>query len=176
MHSAQLSGSPSRSQEEGRELRELRHNVKILTIENNALSDYIDKIKREGEGRSTDSGLRYLQGSFNQSVSSQGSESPTESVERLAAENERLGRVLREQEASYERKLGELAASQKSMAIECKRLEGERMQLEASNERLGVAMRELEQATGRERPSIAKIKEQYAESLRQAQETLSIQV
>jgi hypothetical protein len=38
--------SPDR-QEEERELKELRHNVKVLTIENNALSGYIDKLKQQ---------------------------------------------------------------------------------------------------------------------------------
>ena len=70
-HSAQLSGSPSRSQDADREVRELRHSVKILTIENNALSDYIDKIKSEMESKSSDSRLRYLQQSFNHSASIQ---------------------------------------------------------------------------------------------------------
>jgi regulator of replication initiation timing len=47
MSSANLGTRPVETPDSrDKELNELRHNVKILTIENNTLSDYIEKLKK----------------------------------------------------------------------------------------------------------------------------------
>ena len=45
-----------RSPEREEELKELRHSVKVLTIENNALSGYIDKLKQQLAGGKSEGG------------------------------------------------------------------------------------------------------------------------
>lgn len=89
--------------------------------------------------------------------------------------------MLEEIEAAYERKIDEFIASHKSLASECKRQEELRHNAESENDRLATIIRDLEETrrtnmreedrlskTMGDRFSILKIKEQYAESLRQA--------
>ena len=82
----------------------------------------------------------------------------------------------------YESKIDEFILSHKSLASECKRLEQLREEAEGERERLALALRDLEETQRRpeggrpgERTGIAKIKEQYAESVRQMRDTVHIE-
>lgn len=88
----------------------MRHGVKILTIENNSLSDYIDRLKitrpdQNGEGE-------------------RARRDPEEGEESLLrAEVSRLKQIIGRQESEYESKIDEFITSHKSLAHECKVLE-----------------------------------------------------
>lgn len=172
-------------------MRELRDQVKILTIENNKLLDIIEKTR--GEDTLAPSHPLPQDRDRPDTLSHRSHLSQTNSARDtipLKSEISRLQQLLSDKEDHYERKIDEFIISHKSLAAECKRLEQERNHMQAENEGLQRAVRELEDAQRRltqreeertsrppqtEKLTIVKIKEQYAESLKQFKETVTFQ-
>ena len=108
-------------------------------------------------------------------------------MDELRQENQSLRQLVQEKERMYEGKIDEFIVSHKSLAGECKRLELLKEAAESENERLSLMLQDLEETQRRphlqedrlgktgERASILKIKEQYAESLKQVRDTIHIQ-
>jgi signal transduction histidine kinase len=94
--------------------------------------------------------------------------------------------LISEKELFYEKKIDEFISSHRSLAEECQQLEEDKNTALDENERLMRLVRDLEEGSRRsglreegravlpEKLTIIKIKEQYAESLKQFQGTITI--